>query len=160
MHSRDVQEIAEELAWARTVYDQLCKEQEQVYKSGKVTHSFDLKIAEQRRYIQDLETKQGSAGRQESDDSAIISQPVYTPAKPPASPDQVDWTQQELTSLRARRECLRENLLLISEREAQYVLDTDIPLNLIKQERRLERQIPELEQKIANLEAQLAQTIA
>jgi hypothetical protein len=40
------------------------------------------------------------------------------------------------------------------------VLATDIPLDLIKQERRLKRQIPELEQEIASLEAQLTEAVA
>jgi outer membrane protein assembly factor BamB len=45
----------------------------------------------------------------------------------------------------------REHLQLICERKAQYVMETDIPLQLIKEERRWERHI-------AALEARLAQT--
>jgi hypothetical protein len=43
---------------------------------------------------------------------------------------------------------MRENLLLIEERMAEYVLDTDIPLDLIKRKRRLEGQIRWLEQQM------------
>jgi len=40
----------------------------------------------------------------------------------------------------------RENLRLIQERKSQYVMEPDIPLDLIKQERRLVKRIEELEQ--------------
>lgn len=46
----------------------------------------------------------------------------------------------------------RENLLLIEERKAQFVLETDIPLQLVKEERRLR-------DRIATLEDQLADTL-
>jgi hypothetical protein len=42
----------------------------------------------------------------------------------------------------------RENLRLIQERKSQYVMETDIPLQLIKEERRLLERIEELEQLI------------
>lgn len=42
----------------------------------------------------------------------------------------------------------RENLRLIRERKSQYVLETDIPLQLIKEERRLLGHIEELEKRI------------
>jgi len=43
----------------------------------------------------------------------------------------------------------RENLRLIQERQAQYVVSTDIPLQLVKEERRLLNRIAELEQQLA-----------
>ncbi len=42
----------------------------------------------------------------------------------------------------------RTNLALIQERQAEYVLSTDIPLQLIKEERQLETKIRWLERKI------------
>lgn len=42
----------------------------------------------------------------------------------------------------------RSNLALIEERKAEYVLSTDIPLQLIKEERQLEAKIRWLERKI------------
>jgi hypothetical protein len=42
----------------------------------------------------------------------------------------------------------RENLRLIQERKSQFVMETDIPLQLIKEERRLLERIEELEQLI------------
>jgi hypothetical protein len=39
----------------------------------------------------------------------------------------------------------RENLRLIQERKSQYVLETDVPLQLIKEERRLLKRVAELE---------------
>ena len=44
-----------------------------------------------------------------------------------------------------------ENLRLIQERKAEYVLETDIPLQLVKEERRLESRIHWLERRIAEL---------
>jgi hypothetical protein len=43
----------------------------------------------------------------------------------------------------------RENLRLIEERKAQYVQEVDIPLQLIKDERRLKEQITEIKKKLA-----------
>jgi hypothetical protein len=44
----------------------------------------------------------------------------------------------------------RENLRLIEERKAQYVQEVDIPLQLIREERRLRQRIKELEQEIGS----------
>ena len=46
----------------------------------------------------------------------------------------------------------RENLRLIQDRKSQYVLKTDIPLQLIKEERRLLKHIEELEQRLEEME--------
>ena len=46
----------------------------------------------------------------------------------------------------------RENLRLIHERKSQFVLETDVPLRLIKEERRLLARIAELQQRIEELE--------
>jgi hypothetical protein len=49
--------------------------------------------------------------------------------------------QRELTEL-------QDSLRLIQERKAEYVISTEIPLGLIKEERRLLERIAELEQQI------------
>ncbi len=51
----------------------------------------------------------------------------------------------ERESLRRRLAQAREALRLIQEREAEYVLSTDVPLQLVKEKRRLEALIAELE---------------
>ena len=56
----------------------------------------------------------------------------------------------DVESLRRRLAEARENLRLVEEREAEYVLGTDVPLQLVKERRRLRR-------RIANLEARLEQ---
>ncbi len=43
----------------------------------------------------------------------------------------------------------RENLRLIEERKAEYVLGVEVPLQLVREERRLREHIAELEQKLA-----------
>jgi hypothetical protein len=67
-----------------------------------------------------------------------------------------DWVLQELraaatpetTDLRHQLAEARKNLQLIEERKSQYVMETDIPLQLIKCEQRLLEHIAELEQRI------------
>ncbi len=54
-----------------------------------------------------------------------------------------------LVSLQRQLVAARENLRLIQERMADYVLSTDIPLQLVKEERRLTDRVAELEQQIA-----------
>lgn len=54
-------------------------------------------------------------------------------------------------ALERQLEEARENLALIQERMSQYVLSTDIPLQLVREERRLERRVRWLERRIAEL---------
>ena len=60
--------------------------------------------------------------------------------------------ERERASLRSQLENARENRRLIRERKSEYVMGTAIPLDLIKQERRLEEQIAGLEARLAELE--------
>lgn len=62
----------------------------------------------------------------------------------------------ELASLRRRLAEACENLSIIEEKKSLYVMEVDIPPQLIKRERRLKRKIAELEQRIAGLEAAAA----
>jgi hypothetical protein len=55
-------------------------------------------------------------------------------------------------SLRRQLAKARDNLQLIHERKSQYVLETDIPLQLVKEEQRLLERIEELEQRVEQLE--------
>jgi hypothetical protein len=61
--------------------------------------------------------------------------------------------QSEIDSLRGLLAEERKNLLLIEEKMAKYVLETDIPLTLIKEERAKREKISELEARLADLEA-------
>jgi hypothetical protein len=61
-------------------------------------------------------------------------------------------TAKNIASLRRQLAEARENLLLIQERKAEFVMGTSVPLDLIKEERRTERQIEELEQRLRELE--------
>ena len=65
--------------------------------------------------------------------------------------------QKELDSLRRQLAEERENLRLIHERKSEYVRKTEVPLDLIKDKRRCEAKIAELEKKIAELEAKSTQ---
>jgi hypothetical protein len=58
----------------------------------------------------------------------------------------------ELVSLHRQLAEAKENLRLIRERKSEYVQEEDIPLQLIKNERRTQRRIDELEQQIEELE--------
>jgi len=64
---------------------------------------------------------------------------------------------KELASLRRQLAEERDNLRLIHERKSKCVLETEIPLTLIKEERRCEAKIAELEKEIAELEKQVAE---
>ena len=66
----------------------------------------------------------------------------------------VDFTNtgSELASLRRQLAEARENLRLIQERKSEYVLGTDIPLQLVKEERQLLERIEELEQRVERSE--------
>jgi hypothetical protein len=55
----------------------------------------------------------------------------------------------DIASLRRRLAESEENLRLIEERKAEYVMSTAIPLDLIKQERALQREITSLKARLA-----------
>ena len=55
-------------------------------------------------------------------------------------------------SLRRQLAKARDNLRLIQERKSQYVMETDVPLQLIKEEQHLLERIEELERRIEELE--------
>jgi hypothetical protein len=57
----------------------------------------------------------------------------------------------EIESLKRQMKEAQENLALIEERMSEYVLSTDIPLQLVKEERRLESRIRWLQRRIADL---------
>ncbi len=61
-------------------------------------------------------------------------------------------TAKNIASLRRQLAEARENLLLIQERKAEFVMGTSVPLDLIKEERRTERHVEELEQRLRELE--------
>ena len=72
----------------------------------------------------------------------------------PPAPACADEGQQadDVASLRRQLAEARENLRLIEEREAEYVLGTEVLLQLVKEKRRLQERIAGLE---ARLEAWL-----
>jgi hypothetical protein len=60
----------------------------------------------------------------------------------------------DVESLRRRLAEARENLRLVEEREAEFVLGTDVPLQLVKEKRRLRRRIVNLEARLEALDHQ------
>jgi hypothetical protein len=54
----------------------------------------------------------------------------------------------EAESLRLQLAEARENLRLIEERASEYVMSTDVPLQLVKERRRLRKRIAELERRL------------
>ena len=59
---------------------------------------------------------------------------------------------KELESLRRQLAEMEESLRLIEERKTAYVLEVDVPLTLVKEERRLRERIEEKKGKIRRLE--------
>jgi hypothetical protein len=70
----------------------------------------------------------------------------FTPGAEPTDERQI--TVRERDSLQRQLAELRENLRLIEERMAQYVLETDIPLQLGKNKRQTEARIADLERRL------------
>jgi outer membrane protein assembly factor BamB len=73
--------------------------------------------------------------------------------------DAEEWRQREMASLSRRLAECRANLLLIQERKDQFVMEADIPLDLIKRERKLEQQIVDLEIRWARLKSWAPSTL-
>jgi hypothetical protein len=67
--------------------------------------------------------------------------------------DAPDQQQADVDLLRSLLTEERRNLLLIEDKMAKYVLETDIPLVLIKEERAKRKKIAELEARLAKLRA-------
>ena len=61
---------------------------------------------------------------------------------------------EKIRSLQREIENYRKNLLLIEERESEYVRSVDIPLQLIKEKREKEKKLAELSEKLEQLENQ------
>ena len=70
------------------------------------------------------------------------------PAALPGAQPAAGLDTSELESLRRQLAEARTNLRLIEERKAEFVMGTDVPLQLIKEERRLRDRIAELEQQL------------
>ena len=64
---------------------------------------------------------------------------------PPLEPVQADPLRRQLAEARV-------NLQLIEERESEYVLSTDVPLQLVKEKHRLQQRVAELEAELARIE--------
>ena len=64
----------------------------------------------------------------------------------------------EIRSLRKQIAEGEENLLLIQERKSEFVQETAIPLQLEKDERRLERRLSELRERIEMVGTERVQT--
>ena len=62
---------------------------------------------------------------------------------PPLEPVQADSLRRQLAEARM-------NLQLIKERESEYVLSTDVPLQLVKEKRRWQKRITELEEQLVD----------
>jgi hypothetical protein len=78
----------------------------------------------------------------ESAVEAKVTIPVTEQTSMPLSKDEIASLQRQLQEM-------RENLRLIEERKAEYVLGVEVPLQLIKEERRLKDRIAELEQQLS-----------
>ncbi len=74
-------------------------------------------------------------------------------AIPGASSTSPDRSRAEIESLRRQLAEEEENLLLIEEQKSKFVLETDVPLHLIKEEREKRNKIAALRTRLAELEA-------
>ena len=86
---------------------------------------------------------------EDDEDLKTLAQKINTNCASDISVDVVEQ-EKELQSLQYQLAEARENLRLLEERKAEYVLEVDIPLQLNKEEQRLKRQIAELEKKLSS----------
>jgi len=63
------------------------------------------------------------------------------------------WEEDDVASLRRQLGEARENLRLVEERKSEYVMAVDVPLQLVREERRLRERIAELERRLAEMVA-------
>ena len=70
------------------------------------------------------------------------------PIEPPQPIGRAALSQDDRESLERQLQDLRENLQVIEEHRAKYVREVDVPLQDIKEERRLRVKIAELEAKL------------
>ncbi len=82
---------------------------------------------------------------------AVLSGQFQGPVAVGDSAGAAEPRDRDADSLRRQLAEARENLRLIQERRSQYVMEVEIPLDLVKQERRLERRVAELEARLARL---------
>jgi hypothetical protein len=71
-----------------------------------------------------------------------------TPIEPPQPIEGQPLSQADRESLERQLKSARENLRLIEDRKAEYVLETDVPLQYLKEERRWRATIAELEARL------------
>lgn len=74
----------------------------------------------------------------------VVAPSLAAQAAPAAS-----LSSEERASLTRQLAASRENLRLIEERKSQFVQETDIPLQLVKDERRVRERITELQARLA-----------
>ena len=79
------------------------------------------------------------------DKTSAADKEAAGPHKQPSAP----LSGEEAASLQRQLREARENLRLIEERKAEFVLETDVPLQIVKEERRLTERITELERKLS-----------
>lgn len=117
---------------------------------GKAAKARELvSYCERRDRLPDLERTARHALEAEAQGTMSSPAPDSTfdqrrPLELKAQDDDLD----NMTSLQRQLAEVRENLRLIEERKAEYVLETDVPLQIIKEERRLRATIAELETKL------------
>jgi hypothetical protein len=82
-----------------------------------------------------------------------LCQPAKAPAYSTHDVSRADRPREgDTASLRRQLEEAEKNLRLIEERKSQYVLEVDVPLQLIKEERSLRERIGELERELNGLD--------
>jgi len=103
-------------------------------------HAGEVRSCEHTIYI---EVAPSVATRREGETIGVFGRGagVREPPTPPGPPE-------ARGSFRRQLEEARENLRLIEERKTQFVLEVDVPLQLIKEERRLRERIAALEREL------------
>jgi hypothetical protein len=101
----------------------------------------------------DIDHASADIGRASADirPASQAPEPTALPEPPTDTPRYDETTEEkskELDFLRSQLKKARDNLRLIEERKAEYVLQVNVPFQLIKAERRWRERIAELERKL------------
>ena len=117
----------------------LLRQKKAVYAVGEEPLYLLTQIEAEKEEIQSIEQRLAQ----------ITEKPLPAPTPPPSPKSKPSTTEAELESLQRQLVEARENLRLIEERMAAFVMSTDIPLQLVKEKQRLQSRIADLERCIA-----------
>ncbi len=100
------------------------------------------------RQIDDLEQKIAQVKKQLDDSTGLEQKANESQPRSQSGRSDVTRSQEDTATLQRQLVEERVNLKLIEERMTEYVLGVDVPLQLVKEQRRLQDKISQLRQQL------------